>query len=295
MLDLSAPDMFSAVSDSLSETDFLRFQRLIEKEAGIHLGTEKKALLVGRLTRRLRELGIATLRSYYKHVLADPGELTFMLDCVSTNETHFFREPGHFEFLSQTVFPWWEQLAKAGERDRHIRVWSAGCSTGEEPYSLAMTLLDHFPPSAGWHIDILATDLSTRVLKGAREGQWSIEKAREISPRCLKAYMLKGISGQQGRMKAGPEIRQLIRFERLNLLEPSSYPKSKVFDLIFCRNVLIYFQPETKRAVIQRLLTHLSPDGYLFVGHSESLNHITDAVRSVIPTVYTRNRAERRK
>ena len=286
-------DSFSSIADSVSEADFLLFQRLIEREAGIHLAPVKKALLVGRLTRRLRELGIATLREYYKLVAADPRELTHMLDCISTNETHFFREPGHFEFLSQKVLPRWSDQAKAGERPRQVRAWSAGCSTGEEPYSLAMLLLDHFPGSTGWHIDILATDLSTRVLKKASDGLWPIEKAQEIPAGFRKTYMLRGTGTQEGKMKAGAEIRQAVRFERLNLLEGSSYPSPKLFDLIFCRNVLIYFQPETKQQVIQRLLNHLSPDGYLFVGHSESLNHMTDAVRSVIPTVYSRNRAVR--
>ena len=288
-----AADMFATLLDSLSEGDFLLFQQLIEKEAGIHLAAEKKALLVGRLTRRLRELRILTLRTYYKRVITDPAELTRMLDCISTNETHFFREPGHYELLSQTILPWWSDTAKAAGRTRQIRVWSAGCSTGEEPYSLAMTLLDHFPNSSGWHVDILATDLSTRVLQSAQEAEWPIEKAREIPTPYLKAYMRRGTGVHEGTMRAGSEIRQVVRFERLNLLEPASYPKSKLFDLIFCRNVLIYFQPDTKRQVIERLLSHLAPDGYLFVGHSESLNHLTDAVRTVIPTVYTRAHAER--
>ena len=289
----SSADMFSAISESLSESDFLLFQQLIEKEAGIHLTPEKKALLVGRLTRRLRELRIPCLRNYYQRVVTDPDELTRMLDCISTNETHFFREPSHFEFLSQKLLPWWSDLAKVGGRPRQVRAWSAGCSTGEEPYSLAMTLLEHFPSSSGWQIEILATDLSTRVLKTAHESEWPIEKAQEIPGGRLKTYMLRGTGAQEGKMKAGPEIRQVVRFERLNLLEASSYPKSKMFDLIFCRNVLIYFQPETKQQVVQRLLNHLAPDGYLFVGHSESLSHLTDALRSVIPTVYTRNRAGR--
>jgi chemotaxis protein methyltransferase CheR len=204
-----------------------------------------------------------------------------------------FGEPGNFKFLSEDVLPRWNTEAKTGERPRQVRAWSAGCSTGEEPYSLAMTLLDHFPNSSGWHVEIFATDLSTRVLKKACDAEWSIQKAQEIPNEYLKSYMLRGTGAQEGKMKAGLEIRQAVRFEHLNLLEGSSYPSSKRFDLIFCRNVLIYFQPETKQQVIHRLLNHLAPDGYLFVGHSESLNHLTDAVRTVIPTVYRRNRAAR--
>jgi chemotaxis protein methyltransferase CheR len=287
-------DSFSAIAESVSEADFLSFQRLIERQAGIHLAPVKKALLVGRLARRLRELRIPTLREYYKRVAADPAELTHMLDCISTNETHFFREPSHFDFLSGEVLPRWNTEAKAGERPKQVRVWSAGCSTGEEPYSIAMTLLDQFPSSSGWHLEILATDLSTRVLQKARDAQWPIQKAQEIPQGFLKSYMLRGTGAQEGKMKASSEIRQPVSFEYLNLLESSTYPNSKLFDLIFCRNVLIYFQPETKQQVIHRLLNHLAPDGYLFVGHSESLNHLTDAVRTVIPTVYTRARAEQR-
>jgi chemotaxis protein methyltransferase CheR len=209
-----------------------------------------------------------------------------MLDLISTNETHFFREPRQFEFLAQEVFPGWNLEAAAGKMSKQIRVWSAGCSTGEEPYSLAMLLLNYFPPSAGWTIEILASDLSTRVLDRAREGLWPIEKVSEIPSDYLKSYMLRGTGSQQGKMKAGPEISALIRFERINLNE-ESYPLTGRFDLLFCRNVLIYFDMESKMRVVNRLIDRLSPRGYLFLGHSESLNSLSDRVRNTIPTVYT--------
>ncbi len=275
----------------ISDSDFVLFQRLIEREAGIYLAPVKKALLVGRLTRRLRDLNLDNLHDYYERVVSDPAEMICMIDRISTNETQFFREPLHFEFLEQQVFPQWLEQAAAGERPRRIRVWSAACSSGEEAYSLAMTLLHHFPAASGWQVDILATDISTRVLDRGRAGLWPMEKARQIPSHHLKSFMLRGTGPQEGRMKAGDEIRRLVHFERFNLLDEGTYPRSQTFDLIFCRNALIYFKSETKTQVIRRLLNYLAPDGYFFVGHSESLNHLTDCVRSVVPTVYMRTEA----
>ena len=279
-------DMFAIVSQSVTDADFALFQRLIEKSTGIYLSTAKKNLLVGRLSRRMRELGLSSLHKYYKRVIADPEEFTCMVDCISTNETQFFREPLHFDFLERQVFPPWAAQASTGERRRHLRVWSAGCSTGEEPFSIAMALLYHFPQSAGWRVEVLATDISTRVLARARAGIWPLEKARQIPDRYLKSFMLRGVLSEEGMMKAGAEIQQVVRFERLNLFDEATYPRSGPFDLIFCRNVLIYFQPETKALVIRGLLKCLAPEGYLFVGHSESLNQVSDRIRSLIPTVY---------
>ncbi len=276
------------VSQSVTDADFALFQRLIEKYAGIYLAPAKKSLLVGRLSRRMRELGISNLHKYYKRVLADPDEHVRMVDCISTNETQFFREPLHFDYLQNRIVPRWISEADGGRRPRRVRVWSAGCSSGEEPYSIAMALLSHLPLAAGWQIEITATDISTRVLSRARAGVWPIEKAKQIPDSYLKSFMLRGTGSQEGKMKAAPAIQNLIRFERLNLMEDPGALFSSSLDLIFCRNVLIYFQPETKERVVRRLLSHLAPDGYLFVGHSESLNHLSDCVRSVVPTVYVR-------
>lgn len=274
------------VGHSITDREFLLFRALIHREAGIFLGPAKKALLVGRLTRRLRELGLGSFGAYYRLVVERGGEeLTRLLDAVCTNETHFFREPRQFEFLERRVFPAWRAEAIAGRRARRIRVWSAACSTGEEPCSLAMLLLDHFPPATGWEVEILGTDLSTRVLERARAAVWPLQKAAEIPQRYLKAYMLKGTGVREGRMKAGPEVRSVVRFERLNLND-EVYAVTGLFDLIFCRNVLIYFDQSARGRVTDRLLDHLAPDGYLFLGHAESLNGLTDRARSVATTVY---------
>jgi len=280
---------FSQGLQPILDIDFAKFQRLIEEQSGIHLPPSKKPLLVSRLARRLRELSLPGLREYYKRVIADSSECTRMIDCISTNETHFFREPAHFSFLMSHVFPHWITGVKEGKRPREIRIWSAGCSTGEEPYSLAMALLDYFPPDSGWRIEILATDISTRALARARAALWPLETNRQIPPTYLKAFMLRGIQQQDGTMAAGPEIRELVRFEHANLLREIHESRERPFDLIFCRNVIIYFQPEVKARVVESLISHLAADGYLFVGHSESLNNLTDRVRSVIPTVYVRS------
>jgi chemotaxis protein methyltransferase CheR len=263
---------------------FRRFQRLIQGESGIRLTDVKKALLTGRLSRRLRELGLTSFGEYLRRVEADEPERVRMLDLIATNETRFFRESKQFELLDSDVLPRWAAEAAEGKRPRRIRAWSAGCSTGEEPYSLAMLLLSHFPRD--WDMEILATDLSTRVLEKARAAVWPLSKSKEIPPAFLKTFMLRGTGPEDGKMKAGPEVRAFVRFERLNLND-TSYKVQGPFDLILCRNVLIYFDPEGKRQVIGRLLDHLAPTGFFLVGHAESLNGITDRVRAVMPSVYT--------
>ncbi len=279
------PRLFDLHAPSISGQEFTQFQELIYHTAGIWLSHNKTALLVGRLCKRLRVLGLHSFAEYHRAVSNDPEELTRMLDLISTNETRFFREPAQFEFLQNRILPQWHADAEAGQRSRTIRVWSAGCSTGQEPYSLAMTLLHHLPPSSGWSIDITATDLSTRVLKIAQSATWDFSKAAEIPDRYLKAFMLRGFGENKGKIKAGPEVRSLIRFFRLNLND-LKYPISGKFDLIFCRNLLIYFDMESRTRVIRRLLEHLSPRGFLFVGHAESLHSMNHVLRNVVPTIY---------
>ncbi len=265
----------------IRDGEFRLFQRLIYDHAGIFLGPAKKELLAARLRRRLRARDTRSFLAYYRLVQHEPGERTRMLDCISTNETRFFREPRQFEYLQQRVFP--DLRATARLRPRRLRVWSAGCSTGEEPYSLAMSLLEGLP---GWKIEILATDLSTRALARARSALWPIDKAEDIPPHYLKRFMLRGTRRQAGQMKAGPEIRSLIRFQHFNL-NARHYPSLGHFDLIFCRNVLIYFNVESRARTLERLLEHLVPNGALFLGHAESLSGLTPQVRGVGPNIYT--------
>ncbi len=269
---------------SVSDAEFARYQTLVNREAGIWLAPVKKALLVGRLARRLRELGIASYGAYYERVADDAAERIRMLDAICTNETHFFREPRHFEFLEERVYPAWRAEADAGRRPRRVRVWSAACSTGEEPYTIAMSLLSAF--ASGWELEVLGSDLSTKVLDRASAGIWPIEKAKEIPEERLKAFMLKGFGAQEGLMKAGPELRAVVRVARVNLVGDAWPPGP--FDLVFCRNVLIYFDRATKRRVVDRLVERLDARGYLFLGHAESLGGFATSARPVMPTVYAR-------
>ena len=267
----------------LSEAEFLQFAHFIEQEVGIHLSDAKKPLLVARLGKRVRRLGLSTFGDYYRVVLDDPGERVAMFDAVSTNETRFFREAKHFELLDTQLLPAIKARAMAGERPRSLHVWSAGCSTGEEPYSLAMTLLTHFDPSE-WDLRIDATDLSTRVLDAARAGVWPIRRVPEIPHEMLRRFMLRGTRTREGSFQAGPELRSILRFGRLNLTEPFALPGK--YDLVFCRNVLIYFTNALRRRVVTNLLDHLVPGGHFFLGHAETLAGIVEGPRSVIPTVY---------
>ncbi|HET6438717.1 MAG TPA: protein-glutamate O-methyltransferase [Anaeromyxobacter sp.] len=280
------PESFSAFEAAIGDREFERLQGLIEREAGIRLGPTKRALLVGRLGRRLHELSMTSFREYCAKVESDPAERVEMLDRIATNETHFFREQRHFDLLSQEILPRWHAEAERGLRPRKISVWSAACSTGEEPFTLAMVLLRAFPPGTGWSIAILASDISTRVLRAAREAVWPIARAAEIPEPELKRFMLKGVGDQEGLMRAGPELREVVRFARVNLVEP--YPALGTLDLVFCRNVLIYFDVATKHAVVSRLLDHLAPDGYLFLGHAESLAGSPLHLQTVSPSVYRR-------
>jgi chemotaxis protein methyltransferase CheR len=270
----------------ITDTEFADLRDLVYQQAGIFLSAPKKALLVGRLSRRLRELGMETFGAYYRHVRGDPAELRRLLEAICTHETQFFREPRQFDFLESVVFPEWEAQAAAGARPRRIRVWSAGCSTGEEPYSLGMILLSRFGPQSGWTVEIRATDLSTKALARAEAAVWPIEKAAAIPADYLHAFMLRGTRSQQGLMKAGPLLRSVVRFGIHNLGDAASAGDGP-YDLIFCRNVLIYFNAESRSRAIHRLMSQLSGTGYLFLGHAETLNGITAQLRSVGPTVYS--------
>lgn len=272
----------------ITNREFALFQSFIHRRTGIHLPEAKKALVVARLSRRLRTLGLPSFTAYFERVEHDAEEQTVMLDSICTNETRFFREPRQFEFLELMVLPEWRRRGEEGLVPKRIRAWSAACSTGEEPYSLAMLLRAHFPAESGWTVEILASDISTKVLAAAREGVWPIDRAQDIPPEYRRAYMLRGVRAEEGKMRAQPAVRSLIEFRRLNLND-DAYAVDGPFDLIFCRNVLIYFDRETKAAVIERLARHLSPTGILFLGHSETLHGAAHALKHIGPTAYARS------
>ena len=269
----------------LAADQFQLFQALVLRESGIHLGAKNRAMLVSRLWKRLRALELNSFSSYYRRVKADPQEMVLMLDCICTNETHFFREPAAFECLRSRIFPEWLANADARKSGKTLRIWSAACSTGEEAYSLAMMLLTYFPPSAGWNLEVLGTDLSTKVLARASAAIWPVEKISDVPVEYQRKFLLKGFGPEKGKIKAVDSLRQLVQFKRVNLSqEPYAVPGP--FDLIFCRNVLIYFQWETKIKVVDALGKYLTPNGYLFLGHAESLHGVADKLQTVAPTVF---------
>jgi chemotaxis protein methyltransferase CheR len=274
---------------SVSPLLFEKFQKLIYSETGIWLGSSKTALLCGRLFRRLRALEIPSLESYYECVAhADQyEERARMIDAITTNETRFFREPRQFEFLVQRVLPGWQADAEQGLRPKRVRIWSAGCSSGEEPYTLAMLLAKHLPGVEGWDVRLLATDISNRVLEKARKGVYPIAKAADLPQDLLHSYVLRGVAERQGEMKVKVEIQQMVDFRRLNLDQECDLNESP-FDAIFCRNVLIYFDAASKSRVIANLSRHLIGNGMLFVGHAENLNSISSQLRSLEPSIYTK-------
>jgi chemotaxis protein methyltransferase CheR len=273
-----------------------RLRKIVYDEAGIFLPDSKRALVEARLGKRIRELGLSSYDEYCT-LLSSSGqgrerELVLMLDRITTNETCFFREDKHFELLERTVLPRWAALGNAGARPRRVRAWSAACSTGEEPYSLAMCLLSALPSERGWSVEVLGSDISTRVLDRARGATWPMDRAKEIPDRHLKRFMLRGFGAHEGELRCGPELRSAVQLARINLNSPP-YAGMGQLDLIFCRNVLIYFDAESRARVIDALIDRLSPTGILFVGHSEGLHSVTRRVNLIAPSVYVRADAGR--
>jgi chemotaxis protein methyltransferase CheR len=274
---------------TVSPALFEKFQKLIYAETGIWLGTSKTALLCGRLYRRLRALEIDSLQHYYECV-AQPDqqdERARMIDAITTNETRFFREPRQFEFMVQKILPRWRTEAERQLRPRRVRIWSAGCSSGEEPYTVAMLLARHLPAEQGWDVRLLATDISNRILEKARKGIYPIAKSEELPRDLLHSFMLRGMAERQGEIKVKVEIQQMVDFRRLNLDRETELIEGP-FDAIFCRNVLIYFDTASKRRAVTNLARHLVANGFLFVGHAENLCSMSSQLRSLEPTIYTK-------
>ena len=268
----------------LTDAEFGRFRELVESEIGIHLSSVKQALVNARLLSRIRELGLTTFHDYYERVIASPhDELIRFINAICTNETRFFREPHQFDYLRGVLSAAWRREADAHQRARRVRVWSAACSSGEEPYSLAMTLLGCLPPD--WSVEIVATDISTKVLERALGAVYPIERLREIPNEYHQRFLLRGVGSQAGSFRVGPSARSAVRIQRENLVTGELAGLGR-FDLILCRNVLMYFRPETRRQVLAKLIRQLTPTGELFVGHSESLHGMDLGVETVAPTIY---------
>ncbi len=268
---------------ALHDRDFHRISQLVMEKAGIVIDDRKRAFVHGRLGRRLRILGLSDFSEYCELLDSPDGasERDMLINAVTTNHTSFFRESHHFEYLEQTMLP--EIVERENKRASRLRIWSAGCSTGEEPYTLAMILRDFKPSLAAWDVKILATDLDTNVVAHASAGQYDEDRIKSIPASYRNRYVT---MEADGRGQMAPELRSLITFKPLNLLE--AWPMRGPFDVIFCRNVVIYFDKATQRRLFDRYAEMLRPDGWLIVGHSESLMNITDRFDLVGRTIYRR-------
>lgn len=264
-------------SHQISDREFAQFRTLMHEVAGIDLAPSKKSLLCGRLSKRLRSRQLTSFGKYFDLISKgdDPVERETCINLLTTNETYFFRESKHFDFLRRQLLP-----ARAGGPP--FRAWSAACSSGEEPYSIAMVTADVLGLGAAW--EVYGSDLNTAVLQKAALGRYPMERAGNIPEALLRAYCLKGIGAQAGTFAIGESIRKRASFGQVNL--NAELPRLAPFDVIFLRNVMIYFDAPTKRLVISRLVAKLKPGGYLIVGHSESLNGVSDALRLEAPTIY---------
>ena len=262
---------------AISESEFQLFQRFIFDAAGITMSAAKKALVGGRLARRLETCGVDSYGDYFRLLQSGSAaaEVQTAIDLLTTNETYFFREPKHFALLR-------EHAQAARGRGQTYRVWSAASSSGEEAYSIAMVLADALGNHVPW--EVFASDISTRVLEKARVGHYPMERARHVPPEYLRRFCRKGQGVQEGTMLVERSLRARVHFAHLNLNEP--LPQVGEFDIVFLRNVMIYFSGATKRDVVERLVRTLKPDGRLCIGHSESLNDITATVRPVAPSIY---------
>ncbi|MDO8990162.1 MAG: protein-glutamate O-methyltransferase CheR [Sideroxyarcus sp.] len=265
----------------LSDTEFRQFQTMIYDIAGISMSPAKKQLVGGRLAKRVKQHGLSSYGDYFKILMRKENrdELQAAIDLLTTNETYFFREPRHFDFLQRSI----AELRRPG---RTFRVWSAASSSGEEPYTIAMVLADVLGEDA-W--EVVGSDISTRVLDKARGGHYPMTRIDGISRQHLSRYCLKGVGEHEGTFLIDRNVRNRVSFLQVNLNEP--LPKLGEFDVIFLRNVMIYFDMETKQRVVERMLPLLRPGGYFIVSHSESLNGITNALKAVAPSVYRKPNA----
>lgn len=265
----------------LTEREFSNISRLAYEKFGLQLKPEKYELVTARLGKKVRAAGCRSFQEYYQRVVDDrTGEaLIELIDALATNFTNFLREPAHFEFLLKEVLP------ACRARDR-VAIWSAACSTGEEPYSIAFSVVDALAGAGRPQLRILATDISSKALAEARRGVYPAAKLESLPPGWLRAFFLRGDGQWKGWYRVKPEIARLIEFRRVNLIEQTSH--TELFRVIFCRNVMIYFDKPTQQKLVGRLAAHLEPGGYLFIGHSESLTGIEHPLVYVRPTIYRR-------
>lgn len=264
-----------------TKQDFDLLRQLVNEQTGITLSDHKQEMLYSRLSRRVRALNLDSFSSYYHLLRSQDGgeeELVHFINAVTTNLTAFFREPHHFAFLEQHLFP---QLIEE-KQEKRVRIWSAGCASGEEPYSIAIVVKECFP--ADWDIKILATDLDSSMIERGMRGIYDAERVTGISTERLRRFFHKGKISQAGKVRIVPELRDMVIFKQLNLMHP--WPLQGPLDIIFCRNVVIYFNKETQRVLFDRFANLLNLEGCLFVGHSENLFQLTQRFQLLQQTIY---------
>jgi chemotaxis protein methyltransferase CheR len=275
-------------SEELSTADFDKLRALIYNESGINLGVDKKTMVEIRLKRRLRSLGVASLGEYCARVFSKHGiedELVHLIDVITTNKTDFFREAGHFDYLTGSALP--DLVARKGPGRQLI--WSAGCSTGEEPYTLAMVLSEYAQSCAGFRFNVLASDICTAVLAKAAEGIYKADVLTPVPQHLRRKYFMRSRDPESDRLRVVPELRALVEFRRINFMD-ADFGIAEAPDIIFCRNVIIYFDRPTQVRLLQKLVRQLAPGGYFFAGHSESFQGMDLSLVGVAPAVYKKPR-----
>jgi len=268
-----------------TDEDFRFIQKLVAERTGIVLSDIKRTMVYSRIARRIRQCGVSNFAEYCDLLKAgDESELVSFTNAITTNLTSFFREPHHFEYLMKTVLP---ELEK-NKTNKRIRIWSAGCSSGEEPYSIAMTIMDHFKNKSGWDIKILASDLDYEMVERASKGVYKEERVTGLDKKHLRNYVRKGKGKLQGMVKIDQSLIDMITFKQLNLLH--EWPFKGPFDFMFCRNVVIYFNKDTQIELFDRYADVLPENAPLFIGHSESLFKVTDRFKSMGHTIYRKDK-----
>jgi len=277
----------NGMSAILSNADYERLRRVIYDECGIKMTPAKKVMLEARLRKRLRHLGLDSFSGYCEYLFSREGienELINMIDVVTTNKTDFFREPKHFDFLTSTAVPELIELYGAGIR-RNMNIWSAGCSTGEEPYTIAMVLSAFRETHPTFEFQVLGTDISTKVLEKAQKAIYKMDRVETVPAVIKKKCLLKSKDREKNLVRVAPEVRSYVRFRRLNFMA-EDFGMREAMDLIFCRNVIIYFDRPTQERLLHRLYYHLIPGGYLFMGHSETLSGLNIPLLSLGNMIY---------
>ncbi|MBL4637761.1 MAG: protein-glutamate O-methyltransferase CheR [Proteobacteria bacterium] len=265
-----------------TDDNFQRIRRFVSEHTGIVLSDAKKNMVYGRLSKRIRKGGFKNFTAFCKAIdEGDEQEQEFLINAITTNLTSFFRENHHFEFLADTIIP---ELVKEKGHDKRLRIWSAGCSTGEEPYSIAITLKEALPNFSQWDVKILATDLDANVIEHGKQGIYRADRIEGLTKTRAKRWFHRGRGDNADMVKVKDELKQMIHFKRLNLLD--EWPMKGPFDLMFCRNVVIYFDKPTQKVLFERYEKILKSRAYMFIGHSESLYKVTTDFESLKHTTY---------